>query len=248
MTDKFIHIYNDKKELAEEFAQLLVAGTRDLPHDGYFSIALSGGSTPAEIFRHLASEAPKAINWSRIIFFWGDERCVPPDHNDSNYLMAKENLFNAIDIPATNIFRIKGENDPETEAKNYASLVRKMLPAQDGIPRFDLFMLGLGDDGHTASIFPDNIAGFHSKNLFIAATNPYNQQIRVSATGTLINQARKVVFLVTGAPKAKRLAQILKQKPGWKKLPASLVQPVDGTLSWMLDQASAQLLKNDAKT
>lgn len=248
MTDKLIHIYKDKKELAEEFAQMLVAGTLELPHDSYFSIALSGGSTPAVIFRHLASEAGKDINWSKIRIFWGDERCVGPNHDDSNYAMAKENLFNAIDIPATNIFRIKGENHPATEAKNYASLVKKMLPAQDGIPRFDLFMLGLGDDGHTASIFPDNISGFYSEKLFIVATNPNNQQIRVSATGTLINQARKVVFLVTGAAKAERLAQILKQKPGWEKLPASLVQPVDGTLCWLLDQASAQLLKNEAPT
>jgi 6-phosphogluconolactonase len=244
-----IQICNGKEELAEAFAAILASGTEQLPEKDFFSLALSGGSTPRDIFHYLASGAGKRINWSKVRIFWGDERCVPPDHADSNFRMAKESLFISLAIPSSNIFRIKGENDPETEAGNYETLVREMVPAREGIPRFDLFMLGLGDDGHTASIFPDNIAQFSSEKLFIAAANPYNQQIRVSATGTLINKSRNVVFIVTGAAKAERVAQIVLKKPGWEYLPASQVKPEDGKLTWMLDADSAQLLKikNDTR-
>jgi len=247
MTEKTIHIFNDKKEIAEAFAGIIATGIRNLSNNAFYAIALSGGSTPREVFKHLASVYANSIDWSKIRIFWGDERCVPPDHEDSNFNMARKALLDSIAIPDTNIHRIKGENDPKTEAKDYESLVRKLVPLTEGIPAFDLIMLGLGEDGHTASIFPQYLSGMTSQNLFIPAVHPVSKQNRISATGTLINRSKQVIFLVTGSSKAERVAQIIEQKPDWEKLPAGLIRPEDGHLTWMLDREAAKLLKKNAE-
>ncbi len=245
MMEQSIRIYNNIKELADAFAGILIADINNLPEEEYFFMALSGGSTPGRIFQHLATDFNEKINWQKIKLFWGDERCVGPENEDSNYKMAKKNLLDSVPIPSTNIFRIKGEADPETEALNYEAVVKQTLPSRSNTPQFNIIMLGLGDDGHTASIFPENIELFISDRLFLKSVNPYNKQIRISATGKLINYAKKVIFLVTGESKAEKIAQITHRKPGWEKLPASLVQPVNGDLIWLLDIAAAKKLKND---
>ena len=150
--------------------------------------------------------------------------------------------MNHIPIPDANIFRIKGEEDPDTEAKRYSEIVSKLIPSSNGIPQFDLIMLGLGKDGHTASIFPNNIHLFDSKNLFEVSKHPVTKQKRVTATGKIINNSRVVSFLATGKNKSEKVYQILEKKSKWKFYPASLVDPKNGELIWLLDNLSAEQL------
>ena len=203
--------------------------------DEFFSLALSGGSTPKAIFKLIAGQYKDKIDWSRVRIFWGDERCVPPSDAESNFRMAQETLLKHIPVPELNIYRIKGENNPGTEAGRYSQIVDRLVPQRNHVPRFDLIMLGLGDDGHTASIFPGSIGLFNSDKLFEISEHPVTRQKRITATGKLINNAGEVCFLVTGPGKAEKVAQILHKKEGWKELPASLVKPTDGQVVWLLD-------------
>lgn len=209
----------------------------------YYSIALSGGSTPKGIFNLIAEKYQGRINWSRVTFFWGDERCVPPTDPVSNYRMTHENLLKPLTIPESNYFRIHGEDDPVAEAGRYSEKVKAMLPAANNLPQFDMILLGLGDDGHTASIFPYNISLLRSDKLFETSEHPVSRQMRITATGKLINNAKEVCFLVTGSGKAARVTQILQKKEGWEKLPASHIKPTYGRVIWLLDkEAGAGLL------
>jgi len=242
MKKETIHIFPSVEELADFFARRISESIKETAGDHSFYIALSGGSTPREIFRLLAVEYKDKIDWSKVMLFWGDERCVSPLSNESNYKMAFESLINNIDIPSTNIFRIEGEKDPVDEAERYAELVDMQLPHHKNIPQFDLVILGLGEDGHTASIFPGNVNLINSEKLFEVSQHPETRQKRITATGKLINNARQVYFLVTGEIKAERVAQIIEKKSGWQDLPASQVNPTDGQLDWMLDDLAGQLL------
>ena len=239
MEKETIKICRNTEELASTFAGMLSSGIKNLADGHHFSLALSGGSTPKAIFQHLAADIGRDIDWSRITIFWGDERCVGPDSDESNYKMAKENLLDLVPIPDSNIFRIMGENDPSTEAKRYEDVIRRHLPDYNGVPNFHLIMLGLGDDGHTASIFPDQIRLFGSSSLCVPAANPYSGQKRVSVTGKLINHADIVVFLATGPSKAEKVAQVIQKREGWEMLPAALVEPEHGELIWLLDGPAA---------
>lgn len=209
----------------------------------FFSLVLSGGSTPREVLAYLAGDFNKRTDWKKLLIFWGDERCVPPVSNESNYRMAKESLLDRVPIPRENIFRIRGEDEPIRESERYAELVRDKIPAVNHIPRFDLVMLGLGGDGHTASIFPGNLDLFNSDKLFEAAINPYTGQKRISATGRLINHARTVVFIVTGESKAEMVARVIERKVGSEYLPAAMVDPADGELLWLMDECAARELE-----
>jgi 6-phosphogluconolactonase len=208
----------------------------------YFSLALSGGSTPKAIFKIISDKYRTKIDWSKVLIFWGDERCVPPTDEESNFRMAFENLFKNLFIPELNFCRIKGEDDPVSEAERYSKRVDSMLRHEHHIPQFDLFILGLGEDGHTASIFPYNIELFTSDKLFEISEHPKTGQKRITATGKLINNAKDVCFIVTGPAKAIKVDQIIHKKEGWEKLPASLVKPTDGDLFWLLDEAAASHL------
>jgi 6-phosphogluconolactonase len=240
-----IQISKSTEELSEHFAQLLIDKVNN--NKDLFHIALSGGSTPKSIFEYLAAHHQNTINWNKVNFYWGDERCVPPTDIESNYKMAYDSLLGKLQIPASNIFRINGENDPPLEAKRYSEIVKKLLPKNNNIPQFDMVMLGLGEDGHTASIFPGNIDLFNSENLFEVSQHTETKQKRITVTGRIINNAKQVFFLVTGENKSDRTAQIIEKKNGWQYLPASLVQPTDGELVWMLDYPAAQKL-NSSKT
>ncbi|MEN6589257.1 MAG: 6-phosphogluconolactonase [Proteiniphilum sp.] len=207
------------------------------------TIALSGGSTPKSLFDYWATLPAQEIDWTKIKFFWGDERCVPPTHAESNYKMTKEHLFDFVQVPQRNIYRIFGENDPITEAKRYGETLKQELATVNGIPSFDIMMLGMGDDGHTASIFPHQIDLWHSEDLCVTATHPVSGQKRVSVTGKVINAARNVVFLVTGENKANKVEEIISHpEQAAKKYPAALVQPDSGNLLWFLDEQAAQRL------
>lgn len=235
-----IQIFASLQDLNRSFTDWL----KDISADKEIvTIALSGGSTPKSLFDYWATLPAQEIDWTKIKFFWGDERCVPPTHAESNYKMTKEHLFDFVQVPQRNIYRIFGENDPITEAKRYGETLKQELATVNGIPSFDIMMLGMGDDGHTASIFPHQIDLWHSEDLCVTATHPVSGQIRVSVSGKVINAARNVVFLVTGENKANKVEEIISHpEQSAKKYPAALVQPDSGNLLWFLDEQAAQRL------
>lgn len=239
-----IKIFKDTDTLSQFFAQKIASEIAQKQPEDFYTIAFSGGSTPRKVFEYIALHFKTMIDWHKVLVFWSDERCVDPESDESNYRMARESLLDMVPIPANNIFRIHGEADPYTEAGRYSEIIRQNMPVKDNIPQFDLMMLGLGDDGHTASIFPGNQHLFKSDKLCEVAINPYSKQKRITVTGKIINHARTIVFLVTGESKAEMVARIIEKKEDWDKLPASLVNPTDGELIWLLDEKAANKLNN----
>jgi len=236
-----IKIFSDPKEVAQQFAIYLAdfVKTREI-----ISLALSGGSTPKLLFDHLASHYSRSINWAKVHFFWGDERCVPSDHSESNYKMTLDHLLSKIEIPDKNIHRVKGEMEPQSEADRYAAEIKDNLVNENNLPRFDLIILGMGEDGHTASIFPHQMHLLQSDGICEVATHPESRQKRLTLTGKVINNAAQVVFLVTGKSKAERMFEILEQQGDWKDYPATYIQPQNGNLMWFLDRTAAGKLDN----
>lgn len=204
-----------------------------------FSVALSGGSTPRRLFKTLAATPFREhIPWERIHIFWGDERCVPPEHPGSNYRLACEALLNHVPIPKRNIHRICGELEPEAAAQAYAAELRDFFDT--AWPTFDLIWLGLGQDGHTASLFPGSDAVVEAKRPVVAVTAHYQDRParRVTLTPPAINAARHVVFLVTGESKAETLQAVLEGPYQPRTCPAQIVQPTEGQLRWLVDAAA----------
>lgn len=235
-----IQIYKSLTDLNQAFTDWL---KNLLLKQESITIALSGGSTPKSLFNYWSSLPEGEIEWSKIKFFWGDERCVEPTDDESNYKMTKEFLFDNISIPEENIFRIKGENNPKKESDRYGSLLNSELVQNKGVPSFDIIILGMGDDGHTASIFPHQINLWHSNLNCVEATHPDTGQKRVSITGKIINSAKNVAFLVTGENKADKVKEIIEQpEQAEKKYPAALVQPESENLIWFLDDKAAKNL------
>jgi len=206
------------------------------------SVALSGGNTPQALFERIVKHDKGTVDWNKIVVFWGDERCVPPEHTDSNYRSAQKSILIPLDIPEEHIFRMHGEAEPEKEAERYSQLLAKHLPMVDGVPQFDLVVLGLGEDGHTASIFPGRDSLFATTQLCTVAKHPQSGQQRITLTGSVINHAAEVVFLVTGTPKAGIVSQIA-ETPERMQYPAGKVSPVSGKLTWLLDKGAASGLK-----
>lgn len=206
------------------------------------SIALSGGNTPQALFESIVKHDTGTVDWNKLLIFWGDERCVPPEHTDSNYRSAKKSILIPLDIPEEHLFRIHGEEEPEVEAKRYSQMLEEHVPIVDGFPKFDLILLGLGDDGHTASIFPGNNSLFSTTAYCAVAKHPISGQQRITLTGTVINNADEVVFLVTGTPKAGIVSEII-EKPLLMHYPAAKVSPTSGKLLWLLDKKAASGLK-----
>lgn len=238
-----VRVFPSREALAQSFAAMLIRDLDRIESDHYYTIALSGGSTPEFIFRYLSENYAERISWEKLLVFWGDERCVLPEDKESNYRMAYESLLQNVPIPDANIFRIKGEDDPVTEARQYSELVSSMVPFYNGIPQFDLMLLGLGDDGHTASIFPDRIDLFATGQLFEVAVKPDTRQKRITATGKIINNSSKIYYIVTGKGKASIVSEIIEGKRGSELYPASRVMPASGHLVWMLDVPAASLLR-----
>ena len=235
-------ISKTKQEVALNFSRYLaiLIANRETVH-----IALSGGSTPKIVFDELAANFQKDIDWSAVHLYWGDERCVAPTDDQSNYKMTLEHLISKISIPEENIHRIQGENTPKDEAKRYATLLDTNLPKEKGIPQFDLVILGMGDDGHTASIFPHEIDLWHSDKYCEVATHPESGQKRISITGAIINAADTVAFLVTGSNKAEKVKEIIHKEGDFKNYPATLVEPLSERLLWFMDEDAALLLNQD---
>tara|TARA_R110000796_G_scaffold252631_3_gene389391 strand:+ start:49969 stop:50685 length:717 start_codon:yes stop_codon:yes gene_type:complete len=232
-----VRIYTTKQIVAEKFSAFF----KDIvTTDKSFNVALSGGSTPKIVFDYLAENFADSIDWTKVNFYWGDERCVSPTDEESNYKMTLEHLLSKISIPKENIFRILGENDPKIEAIRYGDVLEKNLPSQFEIPKFDLVILGMGDDGHTASVFPYEINLWDAKANCEVAVHPDSGQKRVTITGNIINNAEVVAFLVTGTSKAEKVKEIIKETGEYKKYPATLVKPTSGKLIWFLDNEAAK--------
>jgi 6-phosphogluconolactonase len=170
-------------------------------HERTFNIALSGGSTPALLFNIWVMDYRMLTPWNRIHFYWVDERCVPADHPESNYKVAWMSLLEPVRMDETNIHRILGENDPESEALRYEEMVRDSLPLERGIPIFDFVLLGVGDDGHTSSVFPGQEELLHTDRIYVVSKHPQNGRERVALTGVPMMKARKTIFFVTGKTK-----------------------------------------------
>jgi 6-phosphogluconolactonase len=181
------------------------------------------------------------IDWNRIHFYWGDERCVPPDNPESNYNNLWNGFLKFLEIPSSNIHRIMGENKPEIEVSRYSALLFNLLPVKDDLPRFDLVFLGLGEDGHTASIFP-GISETHGNEVCFFTHQPLTNQGRISLSLKLLNNSKKIIFLVTGNSKARVLKEIIGRGEGYLKYPAGMINPYNGSLDWFLDEDAAAFL------
>jgi 6-phosphogluconolactonase len=236
-------VYDTPEQVALAAAERFVAYAQEAIVDrSVFSVALAGGNTPTRVYELLASIPFKnLIEWSRVHLFFGDERCVPPQHPDSNYGMVYTTLISKIEIPSANVHRIIGEGNPDEDAAAYEIELRAFF-GNVSWPRFDLVLLGMGDDGHTASLFPGTDAVKEEVKWVVATRMEQLKQDRITLTVPVLNHAAHVVFLVTGQGKAKRLSEVLRHRPNADRLPAQLIQPVDGTLEWLIDKAGASLL------
>jgi len=234
--DVTLKVFEDKNAVARQFAEDLLTWTQDKEK---VTIALSGGSTPKVLFKLLADKYLDRFHWANIHFFWGDERCVPPDDEDSNFKMTYELLLKHIPESQRNIYRVKGENDPKEEAKRYTQVIEEVVEKANGLPQFDIMILGMGDDGHTASIFPHQLELLTSDHVCATAKHPDSGQIRVTLTGEVINNSKQIAFLVTGEGKAERLKEIFGQEEGYQQYPAAHIR---GNVSWYLDEGAAKHL------
>lgn len=231
-----------KGEVARRGAEEFVTAAREaIERDGTFTVALAGGSTPVGMYRLLSDEPYRSqVEWQRVLFFWSDERCVPPDHPESNYGAAAEALVSHLGVPETNVHRMRGELAPQVAADEYEEEVTSWVPGTP--PRFDLILLGMGDDGHTASLFPGTVALDATVRLVVANVVPKLETTRLTFTAPLINAARRVMFLVTGENKAEALKAVLEGPRDTDTYPSQLVRPRDGLLTWLLDEPAARLL------
>lgn len=188
------------------------------------NIAISGGSTPKILFELMASdEYINRIDWAKLNIFWVDERMLPPDHKDSNYRMTKEAMLDKVPIPKENIHRIMGENDLIEEEKRYNELVLSRLESKNNFPIFDIVFLGIGDDGHTSSIFPTEMHLLSSNKAYEIATNPYNKQKRIALTGNAILQGKEIIFLATGEAKRNILMDLSLNNEKAKTYPSNYI-------------------------
>lgn len=234
------------QELFGAAAEVVVRAAQDaVAARSRFTIALSGGSTPKSLYNLLASNAKTILPWERMFFFWGDERHVPPTDPESNFRMADETMLSKIPVAAENVFRIAAENpDAEAAAAEYETTLRKFFAVKDGdVPRFDLILLGLGPDGHTASLFPGTAALQEKSRLVVANWVEKFKTHRITFTLPLLNAARTVAFLVSGTDKAPALQAVLEGDAPGEQYPAKLVKPADGRLIWLVDRAAASGLK-----
>ena len=242
-----IHAYSNKEKLVTATAEYMVNSIgKAIQKNGLCSVALSGGNTPGGVFSMLAENPYRdRVDWSRLHLFWGDERMVPPEHQDSNFRMVQETLLDHIKIPDENVHRIRGEIVPERAAEEYSELLRGHFKAD--VPCFDLILLGLGEDGHTASLFPETDAVEEYEKHAVAVFVPKLSAWRVTLTLPVLNVAREILFLVSGRSKSEMVQRIMSIKQPAKELPATMVNPQSGELHWMLDSEAMVLINKNAR-
>jgi 6-phosphogluconolactonase len=235
------------QELFEAAAEEVVQATKNaVAARGRFTIALSGGSTPKSLYNLLATNAKSMLPWDRMFFFWGDERHVPPTDAESNYRMVEEIMLSKIPVAAGNVFRVAAENpDAAAAAEAYEQTIKKFFGLESGqFPRFDLILLGMGPDGHTASLFPGTAALQEKSRLVVANWVEKFKASRITFTLPVLNAARSVAFLVSGTDKAEALKNVLEGDAPGEQYPSKLVRPDDGKLLWLVDRAAASGLSS----
>jgi 6-phosphogluconolactonase len=241
----------DVVSLEQSAAELFVAAAGDaLRARGVFTVVLSGGTTPKGVYSRLAEDDAlrREVDWQHVLFFWGDERHVPPDHPDSNFRMAYESMLSRLPIDPNNVWRIKGEYDEASKAadeyeRDLRGIVGARYTEDDGVlPRFDLVLLGLGADGHTASLFPGSPALHEERRLVVPNRVTKLDADRITLTAPVLNNASEVVFIVQGADKADALHAVLDGPYDPERLPAQLIRPLQGRLRWLVDSTAAARL------
>lgn len=243
-----LRIFHDFERLSRHAANLFIEQSiRAIRERDRFLVALNGGSTPVRLFQLLANEYRERVEWEKVNAFWGDERCVPPVDAASNYWQAMDLLLSQVPIPTTNIHRIKGELDPPAAAAEYAQVLKRFAETSVDFPRFDFVVLGMGEDGHTASLFPGSPVDVTEPSLAVSAEYQGRPANRVTLTPPVFNQARAVVFMVTGEKKAETLAQVLGDGYNPAGFPAQRIDPKDGQLIWLVDDAAAGKLPRKMK-
>jgi len=225
---------------AEAAARFVRAADEAISLSDRFTVALSGGSTPKAMHALLAAEPLRSrIDWAKVQVFFGDERCVAPDHAESNYRMARETLLSKVPIPGDNVYRMRGEIDPNEAAKEYGKMLKEKFGADGGL---DLVLLGMGEDGHTLSLFPGTAAVNETHHRCVANYAEHSttgKSWRITLTAPFVNRCHEVVFLVAGANKAGALSQVLEGPRDPQRLPAQLIDPASARLTWLIDAAAA---------
>lgn len=236
-----LHVYKDTESTINAIASFFIAlANKTIRESDKFNVALSGGSTPRRLYDLLASKYEEAIDWKKVYFFFGDERNVPATDKDYNGKMARESLFDPLHIAAEQIFYIPTELGHAAAATNYEASIKKHFG--DDSPVFNLILLGLGDNSHTASLFPHTTI-LEEKNLLVSDVYVDElQTYRISMTAPLINQARNIAFLVNGSSKAGAVKKIIEGEQNYREYPAQLISPESGELHWFLDEKAAGLL------
>lgn len=235
-----IRIFDNLEKLSIDAANLFSEqAARSILERGQFLIALNGGGTPTRLFQLLATDFRDKIEWVKVHVFWGDERCVPPDDPGSSYGQARELLLSRVPIPESIIHRIKGELTPVEAAKEYSLLLKEYASLPLDWPRFDLIYLGMGEDAHTASLFPGSLVNVTEAALPVTAHYQDRPANRVTLTQLVFNSARMIVFMATGEKKAIALAEVLSDRYNPELYPAQRVDPKDGQLIWLIDKDAA---------
>jgi len=246
MSARIVRIFPDVEALSKAAAAEFVrCAGETVAARGRFTVALSGGSTPKRLYQLLTTEPYRSqIDWGRVEIFWGDERCVPPDHKDSNYRMAREAMLTQLPIPAEHIHRLEAERaDREAAARDYEAVLARVFGVSSGgePPALDLILLGMGPDGHTASLFPHTQALDETRHWVVPNHVPQLNTDRLTLTRPILNRGREVLFLVAGADKAERLVEVLAGPADPKRLPSQSIQP-EGQLVWFVESAAAARL------
>ncbi|AFL87320.1 6-phosphogluconolactonase [Terriglobus roseus DSM 18391] len=238
-------VYDTPERLAQAAAEVFAKYAVDaVAARGVARIAISGGTTPKSMFALLATEPFLGqVPWDKLHLYWVDERCVSPEDADSNFRMTFEQLLCKVPLPAENVYRMEGEMDPEEAANRYEAILRNTFRLEGAqAPAFDLILLGMGDDGHTASLFPHTDAIDAMGRLVVANFVPQKDTWRITLTWTVINQGKRVVFLIEGGTKADRLHEVLLGDYDPERLPAQLIRPENGHIGLLLDAEAARRL------
>lgn len=240
-----LNIFDTEAEVLEKLAEYFTtASLQSITVNKRFTVALSGGSSPKKLYELLSTAYRDKIDWSKVHFFFGDERYVPHTDPDSNYLMAKKALFDPLAIPETHIFAVDTSVEPDAAAHKYAEVIKDFF--NGGEIRFDLVLLGLGDNSHTASLFPNTHVLYDKepsvKEVFLEDQKVY----RITLNAPLINQACRIAFLVYGKGKAEAVHHVIEDKQDMNNFPAQLIKPEKGELQWFLDKAAASKLTSYA--
>jgi 6-phosphogluconolactonase len=241
-----IRIFNNLEALSVAAADLFVEQAhRSIADRDRFLVALNGGSTPTRLFQLLATDSAKRVDWSRIHVFWGDERCVLPEDAGSSYGQARDILLSHVLIPDVNIHRIQGELGPVEASKDYSLTLREFASPPLKWPRFDLIYLGMGEDGHTASLFPGSPVDVSEPTMPVTAHYQDRPANRVTLTPVVFNSAHVIVFMANGEKKANTLAEVLSDRYNPAQYPAQRIAPNDGRLIWLVDEAAASRLPKE---